>query len=298
MTERHRATGAPAPERAEFRFAERLRVRWAEVDAQRIVFNAHYLGWFDTALAGWWRALALPYEPTLALLGGDLFVRKAGLEYFAPARYDELVEVGIRCRRVGHSSITFDAAVWRDATRLVAGELVHVFADPAARTPKPVPQPLREAIEAFEAGQAMVDVRVGTWDRLGREAQSIRSAVFVEEQGIPAELEWDAADANAVHAVAFNRLGVPVATGRWLEAGEDGVARIGRMAVLATLRGSGVGRAVLDALVAAARDAGKTELMLHAQASAVGFYRRTGWREVGLRFVEAGIEHQEMRRPA
>ena len=67
--------------RTDFRFLERLRVRWAEVDLQQIVFNGHYLMYFDTAVAGYWRALAMPYASTMHYLGGDLFVRKSTLEY-------------------------------------------------------------------------------------------------------------------------------------------------------------------------------------------------------------------------
>ena len=67
--------------RSDFRYFERLRVRWAEVDMQSIVFNGHYLMYFDTAVAGYWRALALPYHETMAYLGGDFYVRKSTLEY-------------------------------------------------------------------------------------------------------------------------------------------------------------------------------------------------------------------------
>jgi YbgC/YbaW family acyl-CoA thioester hydrolase len=72
--------------RSDFRFADPLRVRWAEVDMQKVVFNGHYLMYVDTAMGNYWRALALPYEQTLAALDGDLFVRKSTLEYLAPAR--------------------------------------------------------------------------------------------------------------------------------------------------------------------------------------------------------------------
>ncbi|MEO8924742.1 MAG: 4-hydroxybenzoyl-CoA thioesterase, partial [Caldimonas sp.] len=68
-------------QRSDFRFFERLRVRWAEIDAQKIVFNGHYLMYFDTAVAGYWRALALPYAESMHALGGDLFVRKAEVDY-------------------------------------------------------------------------------------------------------------------------------------------------------------------------------------------------------------------------
>ena len=279
--------------RQEFRHFERLRVRWAEVDMQKIVFNGHYLMYFDTAVAGYWRALAMPYQETMAYLDGDLFVRKATVEYLSSARYDDSIDVGVRCARVGNSSIVFSAAVYRGDALLVHGELVYVFASPQTQTSLPVPAQLRTLLEDFEARQPMLDVRTGTWDALGREAQAIRTAVFVQEQQIPEEMEWDAADANCLHAVAFNRFGMALGTGRLLEHA-PGVAKIGRMAVLQPMRGAAVGRAVLEALVTAARDRGERELLLHAQASAVGFYARAGFAVRGEPFTEAGIPHLEM----
>ena len=279
--------------RSEFRFFERLRVRWAEVDLQKIVFNGHYLMYFDTAVAGWWRALALPYQETMAALDGDLFVRKASLEYQASARYDDLVDVGVRTARIGNSSLVLACAVFRGDQLLVSGELVYVFANPATQTSQALPQDLRDVLHAFDTGQPMVDVRLGAWDTLGREAGAIRKQVFVDEQGVPAELEWDAADAVCVHAVAYNRCGLPLATGRLLEH-EPGVSKIGRMAVLAAMRGSRVGRAVLDALMQAARERGDRQVLLHAQSSAAGFYRRAGFEAQGAEFEEAGIAHLAM----
>jgi YbgC/YbaW family acyl-CoA thioester hydrolase len=279
--------------RSEFRFLDRLRVRWAEIDAQQIVFNGHYLMYFDTALAGYWRALAMPYAQTMVALGGDLFMRKATLEYDASARYDDMLDIGVRCGRIGNSSIVFSAAVFRQDELLVSGELVYVFADAQAQTSKPVPQALRDVLEAFEAGQTMVEVRVGSWAVLGRDAQAIRTAVFVDEQKIPADMEWDEADVAAVHAVALNRFGRPLATGRLLQH-VPGVAKIGRMAVTQTMRSSGVGRAVLDALMKAARERGDREALLHAQLSAAPFYTRAGFTTRGAVFEEAGIPHIEM----
>ena len=101
------------------------------------------------------------------------------------------------------------------------------------------------------------------------------------------------ADAEAVHAVAFNRLGLPVATGRLL-AGVPGSARIGRMAAHRFLRGSGLGRAVLEQLVDTARGRGDHEVRLHAQCAVEGFYSRLGFRRAGEPFNEAGIPHIEM----
>ncbi|MDT7834666.1 YbgC/FadM family acyl-CoA thioesterase [Aquabacterium sp. OR-4] len=279
--------------RADYRHFERLRVRWAEIDLQGIVFNGHYLMYFDTAVAGYWRAMALPYQETMHYLDGDLYVRKSTLEYEGSARYDDLIDVGVRTQRIGNSSMVLGCAVFRGDQLLVSGELVYVFADPATMSSRPVPQQLRDLLEGFEAGKPMVDVRVGSWQALGAEAGAIRSTVFVQEQKIPAEMEWDSADAVAVHAVACNRLGRPLATGRLLEH-VPGVAKIGRMAVLAPMRGTRIGRSVLDALMQAARSRGDREVILHAQTSAAGFYARAGFAPRGPEFEEAGIPHIEM----
>ena len=254
-----------------------------------------YLLYFDTAIAAYWRALALPYAQTMHALDGDLFVRKASVDYLASARYDDMLDIGMRCERIGNSSILFRGAVFRQDQLLVGGELVYVFADPREQTSKPVPQALREVLLGFEAGESMLDVRVGDWATLGAAAKAIRSEVFIVEQKIPIEVEWDEADAQCVHAVAFNRLGLPLATGRLLQPAPQ-LARIGRMASSQAVRGAGVGRAVLDALLQAARDRGDTEVVLHAQLSAAPFYSRAGFNARGAVFEEAGIAHIEMTR--
>ncbi|MDR7148928.1 YbgC/YbaW family acyl-CoA thioester hydrolase [Hydrogenophaga palleronii] len=279
--------------RADFRFFHRLRVRWAEVDMQKIVFNAHYLMYFDTAITDYWRALALPYEASMHALDGDLYVVKATVEYHASAKADDQIDVAMKCERVGRSSIVFTGAIFRGDEHLISGELVYVFADPATQTSRPVPQALRDILLGYEAGEAMTEVKVGPWSELGADAQRIRTAVFVEEQRIPKELEWDEADATAVHAVAYNRLGHPMATGRLLNAGA-GTVKIGRMAVNRVLRGGSLGRQVLFALMDAGKAAGAHEVELHAQRSAEGFYLRLGFSPRGEPFEEAGIPHQEM----
>ena len=162
--------------RADFRYREPLRVRWAEVDLQKIVFNGHYLMYVDTAVAGYWRALALPYHETMERLQGDLYVRKATLEYEGSARYDERLEVGIRCTRIGNSSMGFVAGVFRGEQRLVHGELVYVFADPHTQTSRPVPPELRDWLQAFEAGEPMVQVALGDWAAQQAEALTLRHA--------------------------------------------------------------------------------------------------------------------------
>jgi YbgC/YbaW family acyl-CoA thioester hydrolase len=277
----------------DFRFLDPLRVRWAEVDMQRIVFNGHYLMYLDTAVGGYWRSLAMPYHETMEMLEGDLYVRKATLEYLASARYDERLQVGIRCERIGNSSMRFTGCVFRGAQPLVTSELVYVFADPATQTSRPVPPLLRSVLEAFEAREPMVSVATGTWAELADKAHPLRRAVFVEEQGIAPEIEADHRDADALHAVATNRFGMPVGTGRAVLDGQGG-ARIGRMAVLASVRGAGVGAAVLSALVEGCQQRGAGDILLHAQSDAVRFYSQHGFVCRGQPFEEAGIEHQEM----
>jgi YbgC/YbaW family acyl-CoA thioester hydrolase len=279
--------------RTTYRHLEPLRVRWAEIDAQKIVFNGHYLMYVDTAIAGYWRAMAMPYFETLESMGGDLYVKKATLEYHGSARYDDRLDVGVRCQRIGTSSMRFDTCVFRGEEALVSGEIVYVYADPSTQTSRPVPDALRATLEAFESGEPMVTVTVGRWSDLGASARPIRHEVFVHEQKIPAHLEHDGADADALHAVARNRFGRAVATGRLMQQGH-GVARIGRMAVVPLVRGSGVGQAVLDALMQAARERGDREVMLHAQLTAVAFYRRAGFIPRGAVFEEAGVQHLEM----
>jgi YbgC/YbaW family acyl-CoA thioester hydrolase len=281
--------------RQDFRFFHRLRVRWAEVDVQKIVFNAHYLTYFDTAVADYWRALAMPYEDAMHELGGDIYLKKATVEFGASARMDDRLDVALKCSRIGNSSMRFTGAIFRGDELLITCELVYVFADPATQTSRPVPAAFRDMLEAYERSEPMVDVRTGSWRELGEAAQRIRTAVFVEEQRIPKEMEWDEEDAKAVHAVAFNRLGQPVATGRLLRGG-PGVARIGRMAVDRVLRGSGVGAQVLQALMAIAQERGDREVMLHAQRSAESFYAGLGFEARGEEFEEAGIAHIEMSR--
>lgn len=279
--------------RQDFRFFHRLRVRWAEVDMQKIVFNAHYLMYFDTAFSDYWRAMALPYEESMHELGGDLYVKKAALEYHGSARFDDQLDVALKCARVGNSSITFAGAIFRGDRLLISCELVYVFADPASQTSRPVPPSLRELLAQFEAGEAMVTVKTGSWDALGASASRIRHAVFVEEQRIPMDMERDDKDDGAVHAVAFNGLGRAVATGRLLGQG-TGKGQVGRLAVDRLLRGSNLGRDILHALTHAAQQRGDTEVMLHAQSSAQGFYLRQGYVARGEPFGEAGIPHLEM----
>lgn len=126
-------------------------------------------------------------------------------------------------------------------------------------------------------------------------AHALRHQVFVAEQGVPESLERDDADATADHVVALDDGGVVVATGRLVRL-DARSGKVGRMAVAAALRGRGAGAAVLATLEAIARERGLTEIVLHAQTSARGFYDRAGYAAEGEPFFEAGIEHVTMRK--
>ncbi|MCJ7798615.1 MAG: acyl-CoA thioesterase, partial [Polaromonas sp.] len=146
-------------QRQDFRFFHRLRVRWVEVDMQKIVFNGHYLMYFDTAISDYWRALALPYEEAMLQLGGDLYVKKASIEYQASARFDDRLDVALKCVRVGTSSMVFSGAIFRGTELLITCELIYVFADPASQTSRPVPAALRSLLTGFEAGVSVLDIK-------------------------------------------------------------------------------------------------------------------------------------------
>ena len=279
--------------RHEFRLIHRLRVRWAEVDMQKIVFNAHYLMYFDTAISDYWRALALPYEEAMLQLGGELYVKKASVEYHGSARFDDQLEVALKCTRIGTSSMIFTGAIFRADALLVTCELVYVFADPTSQTSRPVPPALRDLVDCFEAGERVLATRVGDWTVLGPQAVQIRATVFVQEQGSSSEHVWDEADRSALHAVAFNALGQGIATGR-LVGLDHGVAKIGCLAVHCALRGAHIGQGVLETLVQEARGRGYTKAMLHAQSRALGFCLRLGFTLCGESFDAAGISHIEM----
>jgi predicted GNAT family N-acyltransferase len=137
----------------------------------------------------------------------------------------------------------------------------------------------------------MFRIELLPWDRAREQASRIRWLVFVQEQGVPREIELDEKDPLCVHALAFDERGVAVGTGRLLPD-----SHIGRMAVLEERRRHGVGALLLNKLIDAARERGDREVLLSAQVHAVGFYRRHGFEPVGEIYEEAGIPHRSMRR--
>lgn len=134
-------------------------------------------------------------------------------------------------------------------------------------------------------------IELGDWNALRARAAPVRFAVFVEEQGVPLEIEIDEFDPVSLHALAIDAAGRVVGTGRLLPDGH-----IGRMAVLRPARGTGAGGAMLSALIEAARARGEREVVLNAQTHAMPFYARFGFVAEGEDFDDAGIPHRTMRR--
>jgi acyl-CoA thioester hydrolase len=138
---------------AEFRLRLPLRVRWAEVDLQGVVFNGHYLTYCDVCVTEYWRAIGMPYPTAFLAIGSDLYVRKATLDYHAAAVFDDELDVCGRTAQLGTTSLTFKVEMFRRGepdTPLIEGELVYVNTEPSTRTPRPLPRRLRECVRAFE----------------------------------------------------------------------------------------------------------------------------------------------------
>jgi predicted GNAT family N-acyltransferase len=132
-------------------------------------------------------------------------------------------------------------------------------------------------------------LRIARWPADATALAQVREQVFVQEQGVPRELEWDGRDAEALHLLAEDTVGRPIGTARLLPGGH-----IGRMAVLPGWRRRGVGTALLEELLDACRERGEPLPHLNAQSTAVAFYQRLGFIPEGAEFADAGIPHQRM----
>ncbi|HEX9181026.1 MAG TPA: GNAT family N-acetyltransferase [Burkholderiales bacterium] len=130
-----------------------------------------------------------------------------------------------------------------------------------------------------------------TWSEAEARLRAVRGAVFMAEQGVPEELEWDGLDPECAHFLACGASGEAIGTARLTPDGH-----VGRMAVLAPWRGRGVGRALMGAVLGEARRRGMRELALNAQTHAQGFYLRFGFLPEGGEFLDAGIPHVRMTR--
>lgn len=132
-------------------------------------------------------------------------------------------------------------------------------------------------------------VRIASWQDDIRALRRIREAVFIHEQGVPAELEWDEFDVNCIHVLASDSAANPIGTARLLPDGS-----IGRMAVLREYRGKRVGTALMHLLLREAESRQMQQITLNAQAYAIEFYKKFGFQVMGKAFLDAGISHVRM----
>lgn len=154
----------------------------------------------------------------------------------------------------------------------------------------------QDIIELFDLVSPYTRVNIGDyqvdsgdWASMSARARPLRQQVFVLEQGVPQEMEWDEFDPSSRHALALDAEGNAIGTGRLLQDGH-----IGRMAVSPEWRGKGVGAGLLRHLMAVARSSRMNRLVLNAQSHAAPFYARFGFSPEGSEFIEAGIPHITM----
>lgn len=134
-----------------------------------------------------------------------------------------------------------------------------------------------------------IDIQVVDWLHRQDALKAIRKSVFIDEQHVPKDLEWDGQDDDCIHFLASVNA-TPVATARLTARGQ-----IGRMAVLRKYRGIGIGSRLLAAVIEQARQSGFEQVFLHAQVNVIGFYEKYGFSTEGDIFIDAGIEHRTMR---
>jgi acyl-CoA thioester hydrolase len=136
--------------KADFKCVHRLRVRWAEVDMQKVVFNGHYLTYLDTTFAEYMREIGLAYpDGYVDRYANDIFLRKTTIEHLGSAHYDDELSVYCRVAKMGRTSLTFAYEIHREET-LLSAELVYVNVEVPSMKPAPVPEDLRAKIRAYE----------------------------------------------------------------------------------------------------------------------------------------------------
>ncbi len=137
-----------------------------------------------------------------------------------------------------------------------------------------------------------ISIQITHWDEAKSQVMPIRHEVFINEQQVPEELEWDEFDQDALHAIVKKEQEV-IGTARLIIDGQD--AKIGRMAILKEYRDQGIGQKLLSILIQTAKEKGAQECILHAQTHAIAFYAKSDFEPNGPIFDEAGIPHVEMR---
>ena len=144
--------------KSEFAFFHRLRVRWSEVDMQKVVFNGNYFNYFDVAVFESWRAMVgqgmraqgARLQEQFESWIHNIYVVKASAEYHGPAHWDDELDIGVRATRLGRSSMRTVVEIYRGDEHLISGELIYVYKDPATNAPVPLPDEFRKLIVEFE----------------------------------------------------------------------------------------------------------------------------------------------------
>lgn len=136
--------------KSDFSFTHSLRVRWAEVDLQGIVFNGNYLTYFDVAITEYWRQAELMDDIIHPKDHIEMFARKSMVEYHAPAHFDDVLEVGVRCAELGRTSMRFVLEIFKGGDMVISGELVYVSANSQLRKSVPIPETWRSKMIAME----------------------------------------------------------------------------------------------------------------------------------------------------
>jgi acyl-CoA thioester hydrolase len=136
--------------KSDFSFTHTLRVRWAEVDLQGIVFNGNYLTYFDVAITEYWREAGVMEDIIHPKDHIEMFAKKSIVEYHAPAHFDDVLEIGIRCADLGKTSMRFVLEIFKMNHMVISGELVYVAANSQIRKSVPIPDEWRSKIVSME----------------------------------------------------------------------------------------------------------------------------------------------------
>ncbi|MEO1481891.1 MAG: thioesterase family protein [Myxococcota bacterium] len=137
---------------SQFRFQHPLRVRYSEIDGQKIVFNAHYLTYFDIAITEYFRELPYDYLSMAERLGQDFHTVRTVIDYKAPILFDEIIEVGCRTARIGRSSLTFALQIVGEERLRATGEVVWVNTDQSTHSSTALPTELVDRIRELGEG--------------------------------------------------------------------------------------------------------------------------------------------------
>ncbi|GAA5236130.1 acyl-CoA thioesterase [Verticiella sediminum] len=137
-------------QKSDFAFFHPLRVRWAEVDMQKVVFNGNYMLYCDVAFTEYWRHTGLKSSTEQAQDGIELFLRKAAIDYVASAEFDDQLDIGVRCSRLGRSSMGMTIGMFRGDDFLVGAELTYVYADVELKKGVAIPQGWRDRLQSLE----------------------------------------------------------------------------------------------------------------------------------------------------